>query len=258
MILFCKFKKYSLLLCIELIMVLNYWSAYLEKGLDVLMLFLKKAISTITEKLLIILYLGDNIMDYIYFFGLESPFSNFHPAIFKYKDITFVSNEQFMMYSKARNFNDLETAKKILDINNKPLVKKFINQEISKAEIISIPENTKEWKSIMAEIKKYGRQVKNFNASYWDSKKYNIVKFGAILKFSQNLDLQQDLLDTHKSLMCEASHKDNIWGCGLTEKEARLIDPINWPGQNLLGKVLDDVKQELLTNTNSNNSKLKL
>lgn len=39
-------------------------------------------------------------MEYNYFFHLTSPFSNFHPAKFEYKKLTFISNEQFMMKVK--------------------------------------------------------------------------------------------------------------------------------------------------------------
>ena len=39
--------------------------------------------------------------------------------------------------------------------------------------------------------------------------------------------------------------KDKIWGIGLREKAARQISPEEWPGHNLLGKVLMQVRNEL-------------
>ena len=50
------------------------------------------------------------------FFGAEDALSNWHPAHFTYRGVEFSSVEQFMMYSKARLFNDDETAGKILSV----------------------------------------------------------------------------------------------------------------------------------------------
>jgi ribA/ribD-fused uncharacterized protein len=52
--------------------------------------------------------------NFTFFFRKESPFSNWYPATFTVKGITFCCVEQFMMYCKARLFGDLETAAKIM------------------------------------------------------------------------------------------------------------------------------------------------
>ena len=43
----------------------------------------------------------------------------------------------------------------------------------------------------------------------------------------------------------EASPYDKIWGVGLGENDPFVDDEANWKGQNLLGKVLDDVRDTL-------------
>src|SRR5436305_287858 len=48
------------------------------------------------------------------FFGAEDALSNWHPARFTFRGVEFTSVEQFMMYSKARLFDDDETARQIL------------------------------------------------------------------------------------------------------------------------------------------------
>ena len=35
---------------------------------------------------------------------------------------------------------------------------------------------------------------------------------------------------------------DQIWSCGLAENDPLILDPKNWTGQNLLGKVLMEVR----------------
>ena len=189
----------------------------------------------------------DQPKEYTFFFHLTSPFSNFHPAKFEYKGYTFISNEQFMMFSKAKNFNDEVSAEKIIGINNEPLAQKFINGEISREEITRDKELSAQWQTLMMKAKKLGRGVQNYDEEVWNRRRSKIVLFGARLKFTQNEDLKQILLATGDTTMVEASRFDPIWSCGLTEYDAKRTPPEQWPGLNLLGKVLDVLKLELKT-----------
>lgn len=45
--------------------------------------------------------------------------------------------------------------------------------------------------------------------------------------------------------MVEASPYDRIWGIGLTASDPLAQNEETWLGQNLLGKVLDDVRDRL-------------
>lgn len=181
---------------------------------------------------------------YTFFFSLKSPFSNFHPARIEYKDYVFCSNEQFMMFGKAKTFNDEETALKILAVNNNQLIVNFLNGTISAQEIVNNESTAAAWNRLMMEIKKCGRGVKNYKEDVWCQKRENIVRFGAKEKFRQNQDLFQELMGTGNSKMVEASKYDKIWGIGLSEADAKKIPTAQWPGLNLLGNVLDSLKVE--------------
>lgn len=183
-------------------------------------------------------------MNYTFFFHLTSPFSNFHPARFEYKDYTFISNEQFMMFSKAKNFNDEVSAEKIIAINNEPLAQKFITGEISREEIIKDKELSAQWQTLMMKAKKLGRGVKNYDEFFWESRRYKIVLFGAREKFNQNEDLKQILINTGDTKMIESNPYDKVWACGLSEYDAKRIPIEKWPGRNLLGQILDELKLE--------------
>jgi ribA/ribD-fused uncharacterized protein len=182
--------------------------------------------------------------EYTFFFHLTSPFSNFHPAKFEYKDLTFISNEQFMMYSKAKTFADEATAEKIIAINNEPLAKDFIDGKIYREDIVKDRELSAQWQNLMMKAKKLGRGVKNYDESIWNKRRIKVVLFGAMLKFTQNLDVKQILVNTGDTYMIEAAPRDSIWGIGLSEYDAKRTPPENWPGLNFLGKVLDEVKSE--------------
>ena len=57
--------------------------------------------------------------------------------------------------------------------------------------------------------------------------------------------LQAILLATGKRKIAEASPYDKIWGIGLDERTAVGMSHTMWPGQNLLGKVLMQLRDEL-------------
>jgi predicted NAD-dependent protein-ADP-ribosyltransferase YbiA (DUF1768 family) len=183
--------------------------------------------------------------EYHFFFHLKSPFSNFYPSKFTYKDITFISNEQFMMYCKAKSFADEETAQNIIEnLNNVTIAKDFIDGKLSSSDIVNNENLSSQWNTLMSSIKQEGRKVKNYDDNIWTAKRFKIVYFGARLKFSQNEDLMQSLINIGNKYFVEASPYDKIWGIGLSEFDAKKTPPEKWLGQNLLGKVLDKLKLE--------------
>ena len=152
---------------------------------------------------------------YTFFYRTASPFSQFHSAKFEEDDIIFNCTEQYMMYGKAKLFKDYKIAKQILK-KIKPM-----------------------------DMKKLGRRVRNFSEEVWKANREDIVYRGNYLKFTQNPHLKEALLETGNSILVEASPSDKIWGIGMTESNPKVHDPSNWKGQNLLGKILTNVRIEI-------------
>ncbi|MDX8350157.1 NADAR family protein [Cognatiyoonia sp. IB215446] len=150
-----------------------------------------------------------------YHFFWSGPFSQWQKGNFEIEGVEFVTAEQAMMHHKALLFGDHETAQKILATHDAGTQKAL------------------------------GRQVRNFVESTWDLHKVDIVKRANHAKFSQNKGLRRKLFQTGNKVLVEASPMDTIWGIGLDEVKAREIAPEYWPGQNLLGNVLMEVRQEL-------------
>jgi ribA/ribD-fused uncharacterized protein len=165
--------------------------------------------------------------EYTYFFNLTSPFSNFHPARVEYKDYIFISNEQFMMFGKAKCFNDSLIADRIENIHKEfsidgntfrsekermcyNLIIDFKSEKVSREEILNDKKYIDSWNCINKTIKQLGRNVKNYDDKIWSEKREKIVLFGARLKFTQNEDLKQIFLNTGDTLMCEASMYDKL------------------------------------------------
>ena len=73
----------------------------------------------------------------------------------------------------------------------------------------------------------------------------DIVYNGNFLKFSQNPELSEILKSTGDKIIAEASPVDAIWGIGLSKHDAKQVPESEWPGQNLLGKALMEVRGNL-------------
>ena len=141
--------------------------------------------------------------------------SNWWLSEFTINDVTYTSAEQYMMQQKALLFQDTKIAEAILKTND------------------------------VAKIKAYGRKVKNYDDTIWNSKRKEIVYQGLLAKFQQNDDLSKELLSTGEALLVECAVKDRIWGIGLSMKDERRFRPNEWQGQNLLGQCLMEVRNKL-------------
>lgn len=165
-----------------------------------------------------------NVTDkYVAFWG--SVFSNFYPCEIhvtndwwdKPVDLHFTSSEQYFMWLKATYFDDYETADKILEAKTPK------------------------------EAKALGRKVKEFEEEEWAKIREDAMYNAVYAKFSQNENLKAFLLaDEFKGKkFVEGSPFDTIWGVGLDWRDTRIGDEENWLGLNLLGTVLENVREEL-------------
>ena len=141
--------------------------------------------------------------------------SNWFLSDFTLDGITFSSMEQYMMYQKAICFRDMEIASKILETKD------------------------------VAVIKDLGRQVSGYDENTWNGMRQIIVYEGLLAKFSQNIDLKNQLLATGDADLAECAIKDRIWGIGLSMSDPGRFDKKRWKGQNLLGYALMLVRKKL-------------
>ena len=155
----------------------------------------------------------DHVDNYEFFWS--GPFSQWKRARFQIDGVDFNTAEQAMMYGKAMLFGDEGTAQKILATSD------------------------------ARKQKALGRQVRGSDNAKWGAYKEDIVREANRAKFSQNEGLRRKLFQTGRKLLAEASPMDAIWGIGLDEETARSVPPDQWPGQNLLGRILTDVREEL-------------
>jgi len=156
----------------------------------------------------------------IYFFGQDKQngfMSNFYKSDFvddegnKYN-----CSEQYFMYRKCQRF----------DASNIRLLNGILTE------------------TNPSTIKRYGREVKNYDEKIWEEDRYGIMVEALRLKFNQNAYIRKQLIETKPRLLYEASPYDKIWGIGFCYHDAIRQDESNF-GQNLLGKALMQIRDEL-------------
>jgi len=134
---------------------------------------------------------------------------------FVHQGMQYNCSEQYMMYQKARLFKDFDVAEMIMEQSH-PRKQKFL-----------------------------GRQVRGYDDAIWMAECQNTMVPGLVSKFTQDTYCLNTMLDTGDKIIVEASPMDKIWGIGLSEKDPRALDQSKWLGQNLLGKVLMRVRDEI-------------
>ena len=153
------------------------------------------------------------------FFRKFSKLSNHYPCIFVVKGERYSSMEKYLMSSKADFFGDRELVHKIAHEDN-PVI-----------------------------IKKLGSRVRNYDRMAWQNEIERVLHEGLLAKFSQNIDLHSFLTSTGNTLLAEANQHDTTYGIGLSLQHKDLWDIQKWPGKNLLGKVLMEVRKVLQDKT---------
>ncbi len=146
---------------------------------------------------------------------LTGPLSQWHPARFTVGGIAYNCAEQYMMHRKALLFGDTAMAARILNAA-KP-----------------------------HDQKQMGASVEGFVEETWCNHRVEIVTTGNMAKFSQNDGLKKRLLQTGEAILAEANPRDAIWGIALAADDPRALNPTQWQGENLLGRILMDVRARL-------------
>jgi hypothetical protein len=127
----------------------------------------------------------------------------------------FRSAEQAMMHGKAMLFGDFEMADRIL-ASRTPYQAKI-----------------------------HGSQVRGFSEEDWIRHRFEVVVAANLPKFANLPVLRDYLLSTGDAVLAEWSTTDRIWGTGLDEFDREARDPARWPGLNLLGFALMEVRGRL-------------
>jgi ribA/ribD-fused uncharacterized protein len=161
---------------------------------------------------------------YLAFWGHQPPpgggagkgcLSQWWPSAFTVDGELYASAEHFMMAAKALLFGDAQTAERIRAAPH--------------------PRRAKD----------LGREVRGFDEQRWAERRFDLVVAGNLAKFGQHAELRDFLVGTGRRVLVEASPYDKVWGIGLAADHEHCTSPEHWPGLNLLGFALMEVRQRL-------------
>lgn len=154
---------------------------------------------------------------FTFFHKKDAPFSLQKKTHFVVRGKLFTSAEQFLHYQKALLFNDVETAQQILESDTP------------------------------AEQRRMVKTVKDVDEYRWLKYRDFFVYEGNRAKFMQNADLREELMATRGTDVVEASPTSKIWGIGMGVKNPDIYDPEKWKGENVLGRVLTRLREDIFT-----------
>ncbi len=163
-----------------------------------------------------VLACGTGFVGFYHEYEENGCFSNWYEAEFDYGREHFLHTEQFMMYHKVLMFGRSDLAAAIMKEED-PLVCKRIA----------------------------GQKFPEFRGDVWEANCKTIVKRGVRAKFLQNPDILKTLLGTGNAILAECAPGDTKWGIGVGLDDPDVSDASKWRGQNLLGRILMEVRDEI-------------
>lgn len=87
--------------------------------------------------------------------------------------------------------------------------------------------------------------MEGYSETIWNGIRLIVVYRGVFLKFSQNEELRNGLIETGNEMIAECAVHDRIWGIGLSTYDPTRFDIKRWKGENRLGFSLMEVREEL-------------
>lgn len=101
--------------------------------------------------------------------------------------------------------------------------------------------------------------IRNYDQRNWENVCQEIIMEGNRAKFTQAYKLREELSKTEDAILAYASVKDVLLGIGLRDTDPLAYDQRNWPGYNILGQVLMEIRDELKQqrhNSNNNSNRM--
>ena len=96
------------------------------------------------------------------------------------------------------------------------------------------------------EAKRIASQIKDEDPNVnWHVIKYDVMRDVLMAKINSNQEIKAYLMSTGDRLLVEASPSDSFWGSGFSHALTRSTLPEKYPGKNMLGRLLCEIRDTL-------------
>lgn len=143
--------------------------------------------------------------------------SNWYEAPFVLDGREFANVEQAFVYLKAMHFGDEATARRVFAMSD-PLYLQRIN-----------------------------KQVTPYDRREWLAERESVMRRCVGEKVAQVEGLADFLCSTGDATIAACSPRDRYWGNGCDPMSLSRLVPSEWPGKNVLGSILEDLRAALST-----------
>ena len=144
------------------------------------------------------------------------PFSNFNRCTIDMGPLTFITSEHAYQFRACEEHLRADLAEKVLK-SRTPHDAKIIAASIKDSDPYS----------------------------EWNLKKVDIMREVLNAKINSSEEFRKELIESADKLLVEASATDKFWGSGLTYNLTLTTLPDQFPGKNMLGKLLVELRNEL-------------
>lgn len=143
------------------------------------------------------------------------PFATTHPTKLIINNVKYRSINQYLQANKAKMFGDLTAYKMIMNSTSAKL---------------------------QTEI---GSMVNGFTSSSWEPRMEKLLILASMYRFEQDQEARGALLETGDAIIVFATPHDRLLGTGMALDDAQITSIESWPGRNLLGYTLMQVRNDL-------------
>jgi ribA/ribD-fused uncharacterized protein len=157
----------------------------------------------------------DPTLDVFPFRSHENIFSNFYPCTITYRQSKFKSSEHAYQWIRAITCEEPDIAEEIKRARHAGIAKAIAENKL--------PKDNEKWADIRCDVMR------------------SVIE----AKMKCVPDFYKAMIDSQEKILCEATG-DLFWACGLPPDVAKCTKPQFWPGTNMLGLILMDVRNDEL------------
>jgi ribA/ribD-fused uncharacterized protein len=146
-----------------------------------------------------------------------------------YRDFSTMSNHEIEIEgTKYPSVEHYYQAMKAIAFKDDETLKKIMKTKTSKA------------------VKALGNKVKDFNEEKWNEQRFDAMYKAVRAKFVQHPELREKLVETGDKKIGYADARDMYWSIGTSMGLEKAKSPSKWRGQNVLGKILMELREEFI------------